>query len=246
MNTFEKAFTLAGKRVVILGGSSGLGFETAKAAAADGANVIIISSNQTRIDSALAQLPANSQGFAVDLSKEENIKNIFAQIGEFDHLVYTAGDNISLNKIAETDIEQARNYFTIRFWGAFAAVKYGSSFIKQGGSICLTSGIASQRPDAGWSLGASICSAMEGFCRAMAVELAPIRVNVVLPGVIKTNLWGSMTETDRNNLFDSVGNALLVKRVGEPEEIAQTFLFMMKQQFATGQTFIVDGGASLI
>lgn len=246
MDTLEKAFTLKGKRVIVLGGSSGLGLATAQAAAKDGAEVVIVSSSQQRIDSALQTLPANSKGYAADLSAEENIKALFEQIGTFDHLVYTAGENISLSMIADTDIIKAQEYFKIRFWGAFAAIKYGAPYINKGGSICLTSGIASQRPGAGWSLGACICSAVEGLCRAMAVELAPIRVNAVLPGVIRTNLWNSMTEADRNGLFDYVGNSLLVKRIGEAEEIAQTFLFMMKQSFATGQCYAVDGGASLV
>lgn len=246
MSTLEKAFTLKGKRVIVLGGSSGLGLATAQAAAEDGAEVVIVSSSQQRIDSALETLPANSQGYAADLSAEKNIKLLFERIGAFDHLVYTAGENISLSMIADTDIMKAQEYFKIRFWGAYTAIKYGAPYINKGGSICLTSGIASQRPGAGWSLGACICSAVEGLCRAMAVELAPIRVNAVLPGVIRTNLWSSMTEADRNGLFDYVSNSLLVKRIGEAEEIAETFLFVMKQSFATGQCYVVDGGAALV
>ena len=246
MSTVEKAFTLKGKRVIILGGSSGLGLATAQAAAEDGAEVVIVSSSQQRIDSALETLPANSTGFAADLSEEGNIKGLFEKTGAFDHLVYTAGENISLSMIADTEIADAQEYFKIRFWGAYAAIKYGAPHINKGGSICLTSGIASQRPGAGWSLGACICSAVEGLCRSMAVELAPIRVNAVLPGVIRTNLWSNMTEADRNGLFDYLESSLLVKRIGKAEEIAQTFLFMMKQSFATGQCYTVDGGAFLV
>jgi NAD(P)-dependent dehydrogenase (short-subunit alcohol dehydrogenase family) len=238
--------TLAGKEVVILGGSSGLGLATAKAAAAAGASVIIVSGNQQNIDKALKELPAGSKGYAIDLRREENIKAFFEQSGEFDHLVYTAGENLRLMKINEININNAREFFTLRFWSALAAIKYGAAKIRKGGSIGLTSGIASQRPGAGWSLGASICGAMEAFGRAMAVELAPIRVNVVMPGVIRTNLWNSMSEADRNDLYNAVGNSVLVKRVGEAEEIAQTFVFLMQQQFATGQTFIIDGGTVLV
>jgi NAD(P)-dependent dehydrogenase (short-subunit alcohol dehydrogenase family) len=237
---------LAGKQVVILGGSSGLGLATAKSAANAGASVMIVSGNQKNIDNALKELPAGSKGSAIDLRKEENIKAFFEQHGEFDHLVYTAGENLRLIHINEMDINNAKEFFTLRFWSVLAAIKYGAVKIRKGGSIGLTSGIASQRPGAGWSLGASICGAMEAFGRAMAVELAPIRVNVVMPGVIKTNLWNSMSEADRNNLYNGVGNSLLVKRVGEAGEIAQTFIFLMQQQFATGQTFIIDGGTVLV
>ena len=234
------------KRVIILGGSSGLGLATAKATAKEGANVVIVSGNQHRMEAALAQLPGEARGHVVDLSREENIKNFFSTIGRFDHLVYTAAENLTLSNIADTDIAKAKDFFTLRFWGAVAAVKYGAPFINEGGSICLTSGIASQRPAAGWAVAASICGAMEGFCRAMAVELAPIRVNVLLPGVIRTNLWNSMPEKERDEFYRAVGNSLPLKRVGLAEDIAQGYLFLMKQSFATGQSYVIDGGAVLV
>jgi len=237
---------LQGKKVIILGGSSGIGLATAKAAAAEGAEVIIVSANQQRINNALTELPEGAKGYAVDLSREENIKNFFAQIGNFDHLIYTAGENLNLGTIDQTDLATAQQFFIVRYWGAFAAVKYGAPLINAGGSICLTSGVASMRPGKGWSVATSICCAMEGFARAMAVELAPIRVNCVVPGVVKTNLWNSMAETDREALYQNVGDSLLVKRVGEAEDIAQTHLYLMKQRFGTGQNIVVDGGAVLV
>jgi len=246
MNTTLKSFSLRGKRVVILGGSSGIGFATAKAASEEGATVVIVSSNQKKIDTALNDLPKDSTGFKVDLSKEQDIESLFTNIGKFDHLLYTAGENLNLSSLSSTDLAQAKNFFTVRFWGAIAAIKYAAPFINEGGSISLTSGIASLRPGPGWALASSICGAMEGLCRAMAVELAPIRVNVVLPGVIKTNLWDSMPEKERENFYESVSKSLLVKRVGEAEDIAQTYVFLMKQSFATGQTFVIDGGTVLV
>ncbi|SHN37012.1 SDR family oxidoreductase [Chitinophaga sp. CF418] len=237
---------LTGKRVIVLGGSSGIGLATAIAAASEGAKVVIVSGNQQRINEALTRLPAHSEGYAIDLSEERNIKSFFEQAGNFDHLAYTAGENLVLNNMADTNLEQVRSFFNLRYWGALAAVKYGAPHINKGGSINLVGGIASPRPNTGWGIVASICGAMEGFTRAMAVELAPIRVNQVSPGVIRTNLWNSMSPEDRNNLYTSVGDALLLKRIGEAEDIAQAFVYMMKQQFATGQILTVDGGAVLI
>lgn len=229
-----------------MGGSSGIGLATAKAVAAEGANVVIVSGNQSRIDNALKELPHGSAGFAVDLSQEEKIKQFFATAGKFDHLVYSAGENLELHTINETNIDEARTFFNVRYWGAFAAVKYGAPNINAGGAISLISGTASLRPGAGWSVASSICGAMEGFVRAMAVELAPIRVNSVVPGVIKTGLWGSMTEADRESLFQSQADTLLLKRAGEAEDVALAFVYLMKQQFTTGQNIVVDGGAVLV
>ena len=237
---------LRNKRVLILGGSSGIGFATAQSAAAQGAQVIIVSSNHQRVDAALAQLPAGNTGYAVDLTNEQQIKRLFETIGNFDHLVYTAGENLQLNKISNTAVDEARSFFNLRYWGAFTAVKYASPYINVGGSITLTGGIASPRPGSGWSLGASICAAMEGFTRAMAVELAPIRVNQVSPGVVKTNLWANMSATERDNMYMQIGNSLLVKRVGEAEDIAQAYLYLMQQQYATGQILVTDGGSVLV
>jgi NAD(P)-dependent dehydrogenase (short-subunit alcohol dehydrogenase family) len=241
-----KSETLAGKRVILLGASTGLGLATAKAAAAEGAKVVIVSSNQQRIDKALEELPEGSEGYAVDLSKEENIKAFFEKAGRFDHLVYTAGENLSLKNISDTVVEEAVGFFNLRFWSAFTAVKYGAPNINPGGSISLTSGTASERPGAGWSVASAICGAMEGFVRAMAVELAPIRVNCVVPGVIKTNLWDTMTEEQRNGMYNYLEGSLLLKRVGEAEDVALGFLYLMKQQYGTGRSLIIDGGTVLV
>ncbi|TCC94342.1 SDR family oxidoreductase [Pedobacter frigiditerrae] len=238
--------SLKGKKVVIIGGSSGIGLATAKSVASKGGFVIIASSNQQRIDKALQELPTESIGYTIDVTNEMQVKNLFVQIGAFDHLVFTAGENLILSNVADTTLEVARNYFNIRYWGAFTAVKYATPFINTTGSIVLTSGIASNRPNKGWALGASICAAMEGFARAMAMELAPIRVNAVSPGVVKTELWGGMSESDRKTMYTSIGNTLPVKRVGEAEDIAKTFVYLLEQEYGTGQTLTIDGGTSLV
>jgi NAD(P)-dependent dehydrogenase (short-subunit alcohol dehydrogenase family) len=237
---------LEGKKVIILGGSSGIGLATAKKAAEKRASIIIVSSNQQKINAALEELPPGTQGFAVDLSQEENIRNLFYQTGNYDHLVYCAGENLSLSTIDTTRITEARDFFTIRFWGPFAAVKYGAPFLNKGGSISLISGTASLRPGSGWSVASSICGAIEGFVRAMAVELAPVRVNCVVPGVVRTPLWNSMPEADRANLYQQVSDSVLLKRVAEAEDIARGFIYLMEQDHSTGQSLVIDGGSVLV
>jgi len=237
---------LKGKKVVVLGGSVGIGFETAKAAAEEGAEVTIVSSNQERLNKALSRLPATAQSFAVDLTKEQQIAALFTSIGHFDHLVFTAGETLQIGKVADTDIEVAKKFFDVRYWGAFSAVKYASGNINSGGSITLTGGSASRRPGTGWGLGASICTAMEGFTRAMSLELAPIRVNIVLPGLVKTNLWNNMTTEEQEGMFNHFSEKLPVKYVADPGDIALTYLYLMKQPYSTGQAVVVDGGYVLV
>jgi NAD(P)-dependent dehydrogenase (short-subunit alcohol dehydrogenase family) len=238
--------SLNGKRVVVLGGTSGLGFATAIAAAREGANLVIASATQARVTSALAALPEGTLGHVVDLTDEAQVSALFDKIGAFDHLVYTAGDALLLGDFAALSIADARRAFDVRYWGAVTAVKYATPHIKQGGSIVLTTGIAAARPFKGWVVPASILGAMEALTRALAVELAPIRVNTVSPGVVKTAMWDQLPQEDREGLYRDVGAKLLTGRVGEADEVAETYLDLMRQTFSTGQVVVVDGGGVLV
>ena len=237
---------LQDKRVVVLGGSSGIGLATAQLAAAQGAKVVIASSSAERVQQAVESIGKEAQGHTVDLSNEPAVAAFFSKLGPFDHLVFTAGDSLHLHELASTDLQEARRAFELRYWAALAAVKYGSPHIRKGGSIVLTTGIAGQRPRKGWVIAASVCGTIEALTRALAVELAPIRVNAVSPGVVRTNLWQSMSAPEREHLFETVGNSLPVGRIGEAHDIAQAYLFLMQEGFATGQTVVIDGGTVLV
>ena len=237
---------LEGKRVVILGGSSGIGLAVAEVATSQGAKVIIGSSNAERVQKAIKTIGGDAQGQALDVSDEPAIESFFAKIGAFDHLVYTAADSLQLQDLASTDLQKARRFFEVRYWSALAAVKYGSRQIWKGGSIVLTTGVAGKRPLKGWAVVASMCGTIEVLTRALAVELAPIRVNAVSPGVVRTHLWQNMSEAEREHFYESVGNRLPVGRVGEPQDIAQTSMYLMLEGFGTGQTIVVDGGTVLV
>ena len=239
-NSFEN------KRVVIIGGSSGIGLAVAEEAASQGADVVIVSSKAERVQEAIQSIGGNVRGEAVDVFDEKSVESFFTNIGAFDHLVFTAGDSLQLHELADTDLKQARHAFELRYWAALAAVKYGSPHIRRGGSIVLTTGVAGRRPHKGWAVAASVCGTIEALTRALAVELAPIRVNAVSPGVVRTNLWQNMSADEREQLFESVGKRLPVGRVGEAHDIAQAYLFLMQEGFSTGQTVVVDGGTVLV
>ena len=239
-NSFEN------KRVVIIGGSSGIGLAVAEEAASQGADVVIVSSKAERVQEAIQSIGGNVRGEAVDVFDEKSVERFFTNIGAFDHLVFTAGDSLQLHELADTDLKQARHAFELRYWAALAAVKYGSPHIRKGGSIVLTTGVAGRRPHKGWAVAASVCGTIEALTRALAVELAPIRVNAVSPGVVRTNLWQNMSADEREQLFENVGKRLPVGRVGEAHDIAQAYLFLMQEGFSTGQTVVVDGGTVLV
>jgi NAD(P)-dependent dehydrogenase (short-subunit alcohol dehydrogenase family) len=234
------------KRIVVLGGSSGIGLAVAQQVVARGGRAIIASSNADRVKQAAATLDGKAEAHTLDLSNERDIQNFFQKIGDFDHLVFTAGDTLQLNELIATDLTKARHAFELRYWAVLAAVKYASPHIRKGGSIVLTTGIANERPLKGWTLAASVCGAIVSLTRALAVELAPIRVNAVSPGVVRTNLWQSMNADAREHLYESVGKSLPVGRVGEAHDLAQAYLFLMQEGFSTGQTIVVDGGTVLV
>jgi NAD(P)-dependent dehydrogenase (short-subunit alcohol dehydrogenase family) len=234
------------QRVVVLGGSSGIGLAVAQQVVAQGASAVIASSSSDRVKQAVATLDGKAEGHTLDLSNEGDVQRFFQNIGDLDHLVFTAGDTLQLNELVATDLNKARQAFELRYWAVLAAVKYASTHIRKGGSIVLTTGIAGERPHKGWTMAASVCGAIVSLTRALAVELAPIRVNAVSPGVVRTNLWNNIQEKERDGMYESVGKTLLVGRVGQACEIARAYLFLMQEGYSTGQTVVVDGGGVLV
>jgi NAD(P)-dependent dehydrogenase (short-subunit alcohol dehydrogenase family) len=242
----ELMSTLEGKRVVVLGGSSGVGLGVAKAAAQEGAQVVIGSSQKKRVDEALAMLPKGAQGHAIDLSDVEAIKALFGKLGAFDHLVYTAGEALTLGSVTTLSDEAAKKRFDVRFWGAYFAVKYGAPNIRQGGSVVLTSGTVTRRPRPGWAIGAAGGGAIEALTRGLAVDLAPTRVNLVCLGAVETPLWDSLPEQARKQVLESAAAALPVRHIANADEVATAYTYLMKQTFSTGEIIVVDGGGVLV
>lgn len=237
---------LEGQRVVVLGGTSGIGLATARSAVARGASVVVTSRSAERVSTAVRELGDRARGEVADLGNEEETRALFDRVGAIDHLVYTAGGELLLSRLEALDLAAARRAFEVRFYGALAAAKYGVSKLRKGGSIVLTHGVAGARPQPGWSIGASVCGAMDALTRALAVELAPIRVNAVSPGFVRTPLWDPIPEAERESLFRSAGEKLLTQRIGEPDEIGEAYCHLMESTFTTGQTLVVDGGALLV
>jgi NAD(P)-dependent dehydrogenase (short-subunit alcohol dehydrogenase family) len=234
------------QRVIVIGGTSGIGLAVSGAAINAGAEVVVASSRQTSVDAALAQLGAGTTGRALDVLDPSDVETFFDSLGGVDHLVYTAGDALSLMPIIDLDLTLARSFFQIRYFGALNCVHAALPHLRSGGSVTLTSGSAAQRPGPGWALAASVCGAMNALTRALAVELAPIRVNSVAPGVVRSPLWSQLSESDRDAMYENVGQSLLVGRVGEVEDIAAAYLYSMTQGYGTGTIIPADGGALLV
>lgn len=236
---------LRGQRVVVLGGTSGIGFAVAEGAAAEGAEVVVASRRQESVDAALKRLPPGARGEVLDTTDEAAVRGFFERLGAFDHLVYTAGETLQLASVAETELGRAQRFLDTRLWGAYTAVKYGAGSIREGGSVVLTTGTAGHRPLPGSSVVSALCGAMESLTRALAVELAPVRVNVVAPGVVRTELWRELPEAEREGLYAASAASLPVGRVGEAADVAEAYLYLMRGGYSTGSVVVVDGGGTL-
>jgi NAD(P)-dependent dehydrogenase (short-subunit alcohol dehydrogenase family) len=166
---------------------------------------------------------------------------LFAELERVHHLFITAGTVVFDPRLAG-DINSSRPGLNARFWGAFNAAKYAAPKMGTGGSITFMSGTAAVRPLPGAAVSTASCAAVEGFARALAVELAPIRVNTIQPGLVDTPFLNQFGER-RDALIAEYSERLPVKR--RPDEIADAVLFLMKNGFVTGITLTVDGGGIL-
>lgn len=238
-------FDLSGKKIVIIGGTSGIGLGIAKACKNSGAGLIIASRSADKLAQSKKELGKEVETQTLDISQPEKIKAFFKKIGKFDHLI-TPGATVSwgsLGSLAEKD-EQAS--FQSKFWGQYYAAKYGFSNINRGGSMVLFAGCWSQRPGAGAAIPSSINGAIESLGRALAVELGPnIRVNVISPGIIDTPVFSGISAKERKVFFDKTAKELPIKKIGTPAEVAMTAIYLMTNTYTTGSTLYVDGGDTL-
>jgi len=242
--------SLRQKRVVVIGGTSGIGFAVAQGAAAEGASVVLGSSRQETLDAARAKLPG-AEARALDVTDEASVAAFFEAAGAFDHLVFTAGDwgqfGAPPRPIDELDLARARDVFAVRFWGAVACVKHGRKHQRDGGSIVLTDGTVAHRPRKGAPLSTAMAGAIEHLVQGLAVDLAPhIRVNAVCPGGVRTDIWNRIPEAGREAALKRMTERQPVPRIGEPSEVAEAYLYLMKGGYTTGQVLRVDGGATLV
>ncbi|HIK08989.1 MAG TPA: SDR family oxidoreductase [Oscillatoriaceae cyanobacterium M33_DOE_052] len=234
------------QKVVIIGGSSGMGLAIAKAAVAKGKKVIIASRSAAKLNKAKAEIGGDVESELVDITLEVSVKELFAKIGNYDALLLTPSVGVN-GPFMEVDIPTARQAFENKFWGSYYAAKYGAAGLdKTNGSITFFSGSVVEKPSPGLSLLAAINGGLEALAKSLAVELAPIRVNVVSPGLVVTPLYSGIPEAYRQNYFDSVAMELPLKRVGQPEDIAELALFLIENKYMTGAVINIDGGVRLV
>ncbi|CAB1076733.1 hypothetical protein D1AOALGA4SA_4528 [Olavius algarvensis Delta 1 endosymbiont] len=234
---------LSEQKVLVIGGSSGMGLAIASAAAQAGAQVSIASRSESKLMEAAVKIGSGVKWHVVDFTDETSVKRLFDFAGPLDHLVIP-GSAVKTGALKDLPLSDARSSMDSKFFGPYLAVK--EARVNPQGSIILFSGILSRRPDKGSPILAAINAAVETLGKALAVELAPVRVNVISPGMTRdTGAYLGMPDEARADMFSAVAQSLPVKRVGLPVDIASIAVELMSNNFITGAVIDVDGGGLL-
>lgn len=232
---------LAGQKVVVVGGSSGIGLSTAELAKSEGADVTIASRNAERLKAAAEKLGVKS--IAADVTSDESVAQLFQQCGVVNHVVVTAAQ-LRTGPFKTVPMEDVRATMEAKFWGAWRVAR--AAQIKPGGSLTLVSGFLSIRPRPAAAIVGATNGALESLARSLALELAPVRVNAISPGIIDTPIRAAMPEAARREMLAKAAAALPVGRVGLGEDIARQILTFMTVGFATGSIVYLDGGGLVV
>ncbi|MBL1260297.1 MAG: SDR family oxidoreductase [Thiotrichaceae bacterium] len=237
---------ISNSKVLIIGGSSGLGLGIAKECAINEAQVTIASRSKEKLQDSVSEIGYGAECHVVDISSETSIINLFKNVGHIDHLVVTSGF-VTGKQFSELSEKDARDDFEINFWGKFNVSKYGVKYLNKGGSIIFISGAFARKPNPNVFMTSVSVAAVEAMAKTLAISLSPIRVNVISPYVIDTSLTGSgQMNEDRKEFLESTAKSLPSKCIGSPKDIGEAAMFLMSNSYVTGSILSIDGGFTVI
>ena len=232
-----------GSALLVIGGSSGIGYATAALAAIDGASVTIAARSADRLKAAAASLPSGVATRTLDVKDAAAVDRFFVQGEVWDHVVVT-GASTKVGPARSFPLDDAQAAMASKFWGAYHVAR--SARIRPGGSLTLVSGVYSIRPNKQAVLQGAINAALEALARGLALELAPVRVNTVSPSLTKTPLWDKLGESTRDQMYHDKARQLPAGRIGEAEDVASAILLLAGNPYVTGSTLLIDGGDALV
>ncbi|WP_066361050.1 SDR family oxidoreductase [Herbidospora mongoliensis] len=234
--------SLDGRTVVVIGRGSGIARAVTLATHAHGARVVVAGRDQDSLRAAY-----NDEGITaerVDITDDDSIAALAERLGQVDHVVSTASAR-ARGRLAELDREALLRSFDTKVIGPVMLAKHFAPRIAEGGSFVLFSGVAAFKPAVGY-LGVAITNgAVDFLTRSLALELGPIRVNTISPGVVDTGIWDSLGEDAKSAYFTDLRSRNPARRIGVPDDIAAAVIFAMTSPFLTGVTLRIDGGEPL-
>ncbi|MBO0781200.1 MAG: SDR family oxidoreductase [Ktedonobacteraceae bacterium] len=236
---------LTNQRVVIIGGSSGIGLETARVLAETGASIVIAGRSPEKVDRALATLEGSVTGEAVDATSREETRNFFRRIGPFDHLVLTLASNVGAGEFRTLDFAMLHRAFETKFWPQLIAAQTSLDFLRKDGSLTIVSAVTAHVAFAGASGFAAVNGALEAMVPTLALELQPLRVNAVAPGGIATPFWSDLPDDMREAFFAQGAAVTPAKRMGRPDDVARVIAMLITNSFMTSTIIDCDGGARI-
>lgn len=234
-------------RTLVIGGSSGMGLALAERLLHSGHHVTIAARDARGLEAAAAHLGRIGKLHTrqVDLTREDSIATLFGAPSRVDHIVITAADMTrGYGPVTELPADDARSILDTKVLGPWLVAKYAAGRI--GNSLTFTSGIAAYRPAGGGSVVATANAALEGLVRALALELAPLRVNAVSPGWVDTPIWNDVAGATKHDRLTAMAARLPTGRIGRATDIAAAFHAVIDNDFMTGSILHVDGGHRLI
>lgn len=231
-----------GQRILVIGGSSGIGRATAKMAAEAGASITIAARSPEKLARAAAEIGTGTQVLLVDILDEDSVAALFDR-QDWDHVIVTASA-VKIAPVRELPLETAVAAVDSKFWGFYRVARHAS--IRAGGSLGVVAGYLATRPVAGRALMTALNAALEALTRGLALEMKPVRVNAVSPAMVATEMWAGMPKREREALFESTAAAYPAGVIGRPEDIAAQLLLLASSPYAAGTVITLDGGASLI
>lgn len=229
-------------RVLLIGGASGIGRAVAAEVVDRGGEVVLAGRRADVLSDAAANLGPRASSVIVDLADEASIAAAAAELGSVDHVVSLAADHAN-GPVTELDVADVRKAFDAKVIGPVLLAKHFAPSIADGGSLLFFSGVAAWKPAPGLSVMATTNGAVAFLVEALALELAPIRVNAVSPGIVDSGAWDSMAGKD--SFFAETARANPAGRVGRPTDVAAAVLYALNGTFVTGTTLHVDGGGRL-
>jgi NAD(P)-dependent dehydrogenase (short-subunit alcohol dehydrogenase family) len=233
--------TMKGQRVVVVGGTSGMGLATVRAAAGLGAEVV----SAGRRPLAQRESVPGVEAAEVDVTDEESVRMLFDRVGTLDHLLVTASAGTA-GAFLDQDLARGRSFMDGKFFGSWMCARYAAPGLAATGSITFVTGGAVVRPPAHGSMVSAAFAAVEALTRALAIELGPRRVNTIRPGYTDSDMWSYLPDARRRELRRRVSDAMPVGRMGTPDDIAHAALFLMTNPQVTGAVLEVTGGETLV